>query len=68
MNTKTTVQSAKRGSNKAMAIKSIVKDNTLGTIDKILKLHKRRLSKKEIVELGFNKNTVYRQVREYEMA
>lgn len=51
-------------------IKSVLKTlpKDLGVIDKILRLHKRRYSKKEIVSAGFNRNTVYRQVREYEVA
>jgi len=53
---------------KAEAVKAIVKDKSLGKIDKIIMLAKKGLSKKEIVELKFNRNTVYRQVREYEMA
>lgn len=47
-------------------VKTLPKD--LGKIEKILKAAKRGYSKKEIIEAGFNKNTVYRQVREAEMA
>lgn len=53
---------------KAEAVKAIVKAKDLGLIEKIIKLHKKGLSKKQIVDLKFNRNTVYRQVREYEMA
>jgi len=64
MNAKTTGLPPK----KAEAVKAILKDKELGKVDKIIKLHRKHLSKKEIVGLGFNRNTVYRQVREFEMA
>jgi len=64
MNAKTTGLPPK----KAEAVKAILKDKELGVVQKIIKLHRKRLSKKEIVQAGFNRNTVYRQVREFEVA
>lgn len=51
-------------------IKSVIKTlpKDLGTIQKIIALHKKRYEKTEIVAAGFNRNTVYRQVREYQVA
>ena len=37
----------------------------MGKIAMILKLHKKGYSNKEIIEAGYNKSTVYRQVGEY---
>lgn len=45
--------------------KTLPKD--LGTIAKIIKMHTRHYAPKEIIEAGFNKNTVYRQTREYDL-
>jgi hypothetical protein len=60
------IKKAKR--TKAQILRSIVKSKDLGKCEKIIALHRKHLSKKEIVDLGFNKNTVYRQTREAEMA
>lgn len=47
--------------------KKLVKDMNkkgLGKVDQIVKLAKKHFTRQEIIELGFNKNTVHRQVRE----
>jgi hypothetical protein len=43
-------------------VKTLPKD--LGVVAKIVKTAKRGYTQKQIIEAGFNKNTVYRQVRE----
>ena len=52
---------------KETKLKAIIKDlnkEGLGAVASIVKLYKKGFSKKEIIEAGFNKSTVYRQVRE----
>lgn len=52
---------------KEVKLKAIVRDlhkEGLGAVASIVKLYKKGFSKKEIIEAGFNKSTVYRQARE----
>jgi hypothetical protein len=51
---------------RAKAIISKVKSN--GVVAQIIALRKAKFERREIIDLGFNKNTVHRQVHEFEMA
>lgn len=52
---------------KSITVKQFLRDKkfkNMGTVEKIVVAAKKGFSQKEIIEAGFNKNTVYRQVRE----
>lgn len=50
---------------KLEAAKKIVNDTNLTLTKRIVTLGKKGLAPKQIIDLGFNKNTVYRQLREH---
>lgn len=48
-------------------IKALPAEKKTGYIKMIIAAYKRGYSKLEIIAAGFNKNTVYRQTREYDL-
>ncbi len=53
---------------RARAIISKARKAEAGIIGQILALYKKGFERKEIIDLGYNKNTVHRQVHEFETA
>lgn len=49
-------------------IKTLPAEKKAGIVSQIIAAYKRGYSKLEIIAAGFNKNTVYRQTREYDVA
>lgn len=50
------------------ALKALPKDTRSRIVVSIIALYKKGYSKLEIIAAGFNKNTVYRQTREYDIS
>jgi hypothetical protein len=48
-------------------LKSLSAEKRSGTVKQIVAAYKHGYSKLDIIQAGFNKNTVYRQTREHDM-